>query len=59
MDDLLETCVFLHMRVDAFRYIGALCLDDRSSSTMIFRFLKSVVGRSIAAIGDSDVSRLL
>jgi hypothetical protein len=59
MDDLLDRWVFLHMRLDAFRYIGAFCFEDRSSCSMIYSLLKSVVGRSIADIGDLDVSHLL
>ena len=58
-DELLDTCVFVHMRNDVFRYIGALWLDDRSSAIMIYSFLKSLVGRSIAEIGDLDLSHLL
>lgn len=59
MDELLDRCVFLHMRDDVFRYIGAIHFDDRVSCTMVFNFLKSVVGRSVAEIGDLDISHLL
>ena len=59
MDELLDRCLFLHMRDDAFRYIGALSFDDRVSCMMIYTLLKSVVGRSIAEIGELDISHLL
>ena len=59
MNELLDRCVFLHMRDDVFRYIGALCLDDRSSCWLIYNFLKSLEGRSIAEIGDLDISHWL
>jgi hypothetical protein len=56
MDELLDRCVFLHMRNNVFRYVGAVNLDNRDSCLMIYNFLKSVVGRSIAEIGDLGVS---
>jgi hypothetical protein len=59
MDKLLDRCVFLHMKDDVFLYIGALYLDDRDAAMMIYHSLKSVVGRSIAEIGDLDISHLL
>ena len=59
MHELLDRCVFLYMRDDVFRYIGALYLDDRDSCMMIYHFLQSVVGCSIAEIGELDVSHLL
>ena len=58
--ELLDTSVFLYMRHDAFRYISILYFgEDRASCMMIYDFLKSVVGRSIAEIGDLDISHLL
>ena len=59
MHKLLDRCVFLHMKDDVFLYIGALYLDDRDAAMMIYHFLKSVVGRSIAEIGYLDISHLL
>jgi len=59
MHELLDRCVFLHMRQAVFQYIGSLYFEDRASCMMMYDFLKSVVGRSIAEIGDSDVSHLL
>ena len=59
MDEVLDTCVFLHMRDDVFRYVGALSFTDQASCMIVFTFLKSVVGRSIAEIGDLDISHLL
>jgi len=58
MHELLAKCVFLHVRHDGFQYIGSLYFDDRDSCMMVFNFLTSVVGRSIAEIGDLDVSHL-
>ena len=59
MHELLDRCVFLYIRHDGFEYVGSMYFDDVDSCMMIFNFLKSVVGRSVAEIGDADVSRLL
>jgi hypothetical protein len=59
MHRLLDRCVFLYVRHDVFGYTGSLSFDDPGSCMMVYKFLKSVVGRSIAEIGDLDVSHLL
>ena len=59
MHELLDRCIFLHVKHDVFYYVGSMYFDDRASSMMVYTFLKSVVGRSIAEIGDLDVSHLL
>jgi hypothetical protein len=59
MHELLDRCVFLYVSDDAFHYTGHMYFDDHDSCMMIFNFLKSVVGRSIADIGDLDISHLL
>jgi hypothetical protein len=59
MHELLDSCVFLSVRHDVFLYTGSMYFDDPGSCMMVYKFLKSVVGRSSADIGDSDVSHLL
>jgi hypothetical protein len=59
MHELLDRCVFLYIRDDVFHYTGSMYFDDPGSCTMVYEFLKSVVGRSTADIGDSDISHLL
>ena len=59
MHELLDRCIFLYVRHDVFQYVGSMYFDDRASCVMIYSFLKSVVGRSIAEIGDLDASHLL
>ena len=59
MHELLDRCIFLSIRHDVFHYVGSMYFDDPGSCMMVYKFLESVVGRSIAEIGDSDVSHLL
>ena len=59
MHELLDKCVFLSVRDDVFHYTGSMYFDDPGSCMMVFNFLKSVVGRPTAEIGDLDVSHLL
>ena len=59
MHELLDRCVFLYVRDDGFQYTGSMYFDDHTSCMIVFDFLQSVVGRSIAEIGDWDVSHLL
>ena len=59
MHELLDKCVFLSVRDDVFHYTGSMYFDDRASCMRVFNFLKSVVGRPTADIGDLDVSDLL
>jgi len=59
MHELLDRCIFLHIRHDVFYYVGSMYFDDPGSCMMVYKFFKSVVGRSIADIGDLDVSHLL
>ena len=58
MDKLLDRCVFLYVKNDVFHYTGHMSFDDPGSCMMVYSFLKSVVGRSVAEIGDLDVSHL-
>jgi hypothetical protein len=59
MHELLDRCVFLYVRHEGFQYTGSMYFDDPDSCMMVYNFLKSAVGRSIAEIGDSDISHLL
>jgi hypothetical protein len=59
MHELLDRCVFLYVRNDVFHYTGSMYFDDPASCMMVYKFLKSVVDRSIAEIGELDVSHLL
>ena len=59
MHELLERCVFLHIKHNGFRYAGSMDFDERASCMMVYKFLKSVVGHSTVEIGDSDVAHLL
>ena len=59
MHELLDRCVFLYIRHDGFQYTGSICFDDHDSCMIVFSFLESVVGRSIAEIGELDISNLL
>ena len=59
MHKLLDQCVFLHIRHDGLAYTGSMYFDNVDSCMMVFSILKSVMGRSIAEIGDLDISYLL
>jgi len=59
MHELLDRCVFLYVSHDGFHYTGHMYFDDASSCMMVFNFLQSVVGYSIAEIAELDVSHLL
>ena len=59
MHELLDRCVFLYVSHDGFHYTGHMYFDDASSCMMVFNFLQSVVGCSIAEIAELDVSHLL
>ena len=59
MHELLDRCVFLSIKHNGFQHTGHMYFDDHDSCMMVFNFLKSVVGRTIADIGDVDMSHLL
>lgn len=59
MHELLDRCIFLYVSDDGFQYTGSMYFDDHTSCLIVFDFLQSVVGRSIADIGELDVSHLL
>ena len=59
MHEFLDQCVFLYVNHGGLSYTGSLYFDNHVSALMVFNFLKSAVGRSIAEVGDLDVSHLL
>jgi hypothetical protein len=59
MHELLDRCVFLYIEHNGFRYTGSMYFDDPGSCLLVYNFFQSAVGRSIADIGDSDISYLL
>jgi hypothetical protein len=57
MHELMDRAVFLYVRLNGFQYTGSMYFDDSGSCMAVYNFLKSVVGRSIADIGDFEVSQ--
>lgn len=58
-DDWLSGVIFLVMRHNDAKFMGAMLFNDRAFSRQLYILLTSKVGLSIREIGDLDVSHLL
>lgn len=52
----LGTCLFLFIEYDGVSYTGSMYFDDPRFCIDLYHLVEDYVGRSIAQIGDVDVS---
>lgn len=56
MHPRLGTCLFLFIKYDGVSYTGSMYFDDPRFCIDLYHLVEDYVGRSIAQIGDVDVS---